>query len=170
MDTFRGNGLRETAFILIISKKGPVMDKIFYIVLTFFMGASISIYMPMNSSIARYLGSAKGANMIFFFFAFIASAIIFFCLDEPKVLLNLSKTPKYLLLNGIVSALVVLGMTILIPKLGAGDFFVLLIAGQILMALVVSHLGILESPQETINLQKLFGTVLFVVGAYLAIS
>lgn len=146
------------------------MEKIFYMTLSFLMGASISIYMPMNSSIARYLGSAKAANMMFFVCACVASLIIFFSLDEAKVLLNLYKTPKYLFLNGVMSALVVLGMTYLIPKLGAGDFFVLLLSGQILMALIVSHLGILESPQEAITLQKLFGSGLVIIGAYLAIT
>ena len=134
------------------------------------MGALISIYMPMNSSIARYLGSAKAANMMFFICACIASMIIFFFLDETKVLLNLSITPKYLFLNGVMSALVVLGMTYMIPRLGAGDFFVLLLSGQILMALIVSHLGILESPQEAITLQKLFGAGLVIIGAYLSVA
>ena len=146
------------------------MEKISYIILTFLMGASISIYLPMNSSIARYLGSAKAANLVFFFFAFIASLIIFFCLEQVSILANLVRIPRYLFINGVISAVVVLGITIIIPKLGAGDFFVLLLSGQILMALVVSHLGILESPQEAISIQKLIGAGLVIIGAYLAVS
>jgi transporter family-2 protein len=60
---------------------------------------------------------------------------------------------------------VVLGTTFLIPHIGARKFFILLITGQILMAIVVSHFGILESPKDPINMQKMIGAVLVLTGA-----
>ena len=41
----------------------------------------------------------------------------------------------------------------------------LLITGQILMAIVVSHFGILESPKDPINMKKMIGAVLVLTGA-----
>ena len=64
----------------------------------------------------------------------------------------------------------VLGTTFLIPKLGARRFFILTITGQILMAIIVSHFGALESPKDPITLKKLFGAALIIVGAAFSTS
>jgi transporter family-2 protein len=58
-----------------------------------------------------------------------------------------------------------LGTTILIPHIGARKFFILLIAGQVLMAIVVSHFGLLESPKDPVNMKKMIGAVLVLSGA-----
>jgi uncharacterized membrane protein YdcZ (DUF606 family) len=39
------------------------------------------------------------------------------------------------------------------------------LTGQILMALVVSHFGLLESPRDPINMKKMIGAVLVLAGA-----
>jgi transporter family-2 protein len=41
----------------------------------------------------------------------------------------------------------------------------LLIAGQILMAIIVSHFGLLESPKDPVNLKKMIGAILVLTGA-----
>ncbi len=61
-------------------------------------------------------------------------------------------------------------MTFLIPHLGARRFFILGVAGQILMAVLVSHFGILESPRDAVTIKKLIGAFLVVFGAYISIS
>jgi transporter family-2 protein len=78
--------------------------------------------------------------------------------------------PKYLYLAGFISAFMIIGTTIIIPRIGARKFFILLLSGQILMALVVSHLGILESPEDPVTLKKLIGAALVVTGAALSTS
>jgi transporter family-2 protein len=44
-----------------------------------------------------------------------------------------------------------------------------LVSGQILMAIIVSHFGILESPQDPITLRKTLGAILVVAGAVLSV-
>ena len=41
----------------------------------------------------------------------------------------------------------------------------LLIAGQILMAIIVSHFGLLESPKDPITMKKMIGATLVLTGA-----
>ena len=62
-----------------------------------------------------------------------------------------------------------LGTTFLIPHIGARKFFILLIAGQIIMAMAVSHFGLLESPKDPINLTKIIGAIFVFVGVILSI-
>jgi bacterial/archaeal transporter family-2 protein len=42
------------------------------------------------------------------------------------------------------------------------------VAGQILIALAVSHFGLLDSPQDPITLKKAFGSILLLIGVALA--
>lgn len=63
-----------------------------------------------------------------------------------------------------------LSITVLIPILGARKLVILSLAGQILMAMIVSHFGILESPVDPISPKKVIGAALFVTGAFVSVS
>ena len=136
----------------------------------FAMGMIMSIYLPMNSSVSRYLGSSIAANVTFFMVAFLTSLLILFFSGEINAVYRFRQVPVYLYLTGFISAFIVLGTTFLIPCLGARKFFILLIAGQVGMAIVVSHFGILESPPDPVSARKLAGAVLVIAGAMISVS
>jgi transporter family-2 protein len=146
------------------------MQTAMYISLTFVMGIIMSIYLPMNSSVSRYVGSSITANVTFFMVAFLTSIIIFLVFGQFDTVHKVKEVPIYLYLTGFISAFIVLGTTFLIPHIGARKFFILLIAGQIVMAVVVSHFGILESPKDPINMKKLIGAGLVIMGAIISTS
>lgn len=141
------------------------MQTTLYMVLAFAMGLIMSVYLPMNSSVARYLGSAITANVTFFMVALLTSVFIFLITGQFNTINHLKDVPVFLYLTGFISAFVVLGTTFLIPHIGARKFFILLITGQILMAIVISHFGLLESPKDPINMKKVIGAVLVLAGA-----
>lgn len=122
----------------------------------------------MNSATSRYLGSAITANMIFFLIAFISALLIFILLGDWKTVNNIKLVPNWLFLSGVISAFMILGSVFLIPRMGAGQFFVLLLSGQILMAILIGHYGFLELPQDSISLTKLIGAGMVIIGAYLS--
>ena len=146
------------------------MQTLLFIGAAFIMGMIMSIYLPMNSSVSRYLGSSIAANVTFFMVAFITSILILLFSGETGVVYRLRQVPVYLYLTGFISAFIVLGTTFLIPYLGARKFFILLIAGQVVMAVVVSHFGILESPPDPVSAKKLAGAVLVIAGAMISVS
>lgn len=146
------------------------MQTAMYISLAFLLGILMSIYLPMNSSVSRYVGSSITANITFFFVALLTSIFIFLIFGQFDTVNKVKEVPIYLYLTGFISAFMILGTTFLIPHLGARKFFILLIAGQILMAVVVSHFGILESPQDPINMKKLIGVSLVIIGAIISTS
>jgi transporter family-2 protein len=144
------------------------MQSLLFILLAIVMGAVISVYLPMNSSVSRYFGSAITANISFFLVALLTAILIFALFGDFSSILRLKKVPPYLFLTGVISALMVLGTTFLIPRLGARKLFILLIGGQIVMAMIISHLGILESPKDPITLRKLVGAALLVIGSFVS--
>ena len=145
------------------------MQTTLYLALAFAMGLTMSIYLPMNSSVAKYLGSTITANVTFFLVALLTSVLIFLLSGQVYTIHHLKDVPALLYFAGFISAFVILGTTFLIPHIGARKFFILLITGQILMAIVISHFGLLESPKDPVNMKKMIGAVLVLAGAIFSI-
>jgi len=146
------------------------MQTVVYISIAFFLGVLMSIYLPMNSSVSRHVGSPITANVTFFLTALLTSILIFFINGQFDTLNKIKEVPAYLYLTGFISAFMILGTTFLIPHLGARKFFILLISGQIIMAIVVSHFGILESPKDPISIKKAIGASIVIIGAFISTS
>ncbi|NEP17555.1 MAG: DMT family transporter [Leptolyngbya sp. SIO4C1] len=146
------------------------MLKMLYLTIAFTMGAITAIYIPMNSVVARGLGSAVAANILFFCLAFTTTLLISALTQDFQALSNFKAVHPFFFLSGFVSAFMVLGSTFLIPQLGARSFFVLFVAGQILMAMLVSHMGVLTSPHDPITLNKAVGAAFVVAGIMISIS
>ena len=142
----------------------------FYILFALLIGAISAIYLPMNSSVSRYLGSPLTANITFYLVALVTSIVLFACLGDFSTLGNIRRVPPYLYLTGFVSAFIILAITFLIPILGARKLVILSITGQLIMAMIVSHLGVLESPVDPINFRKVAGAALLILGAVVSVS
>ena len=140
------------------------MQSIWFIVLALLMGAMLSIYLPMNSAVSRHIGSVLTANMTFFFIALATSFIMFLIWGRTETLTAIKKVPTWLYITGVISALNILGTTYLIPRLGVRRFFILVIGGQILTAMVVSHFGWLTSPKDPLSAAKIIGAALVLLG------
>ena len=140
-----------------------------FIITAFLMGVTLSIYLPMNSSVSKYLGSSIAASATFFVVATITVLFILFWGGYHHSLARIRNVPVYLHIAGVISAFFIIGTTFLIPKIGARTFFILLVSGQILMAIIVSHFGILESPKDPISLKKTLGAILVIAGAVLSV-
>lgn len=141
-----------------------------YITFALIIGLISSIYMPMNSSVSKYLGSPLTASVTFYAVALVTSVVLFLIFGERETINNIKSVPPYLFLTGFVSAFIVLSITFLIPIIGIRKLAILTIAGQITMAMIVSHYGVLESPADPINLRKLLGAGLLFAGAIVSIS
>lgn len=144
------------------------MQTMIIMLLTLSLGIMIAVYLPMNSTVARYLGSPISASIPFFFIALVTTILIFFLLEDYSTISKLKNIPAYLFLPGFVAAFMIIGTTYLIPKVGARKFFILVITGQILMGIIISHFGILESPKDAITLKKMLGALLMVAGALIS--
>jgi transporter family-2 protein len=152
----------------VFSIMGRSMLTLLYTLLAVLMGATIAIYLSMNAVIAKYFGSPITANVSFFVVALLTALLIFILFGDVRTLGKFRTIPAYLFMTGVASACMVLGTTFFIPRLGARKVFILLLAGQVVAAMIVSHWGILESPQDPITLRKVAGAILLIVGAIIS--
>jgi len=138
--------------------------------LAFLLGAMISIYQPMNGSVSRATGSPLLANVIFYFIGCMTSVVMLLASGGLRFVPKLRTVPPLLYTAGIMSALMVLGTIILLPRLGARRLFILQVSGQVLLAMVVAHFGLLGLPQDPLNARKLAGAAIVLVGAAVSLG
>ena len=136
--------------------------------LALLMGAIISIYLPMISQTARMLGSGPMANVPFFAVALISSVLIAFATgSRAEQFQKIGSLPLWLLTAGIMSAGMIIGSSFLIPKIGIGTFFVLLVSGQVLAGMIFGYFGLFGVPATALTFGKVLGAILVVGGVYL---
>lgn len=151
----------------VTQSRGGIMS-ISFIALALFMGAIISIYLPMISQTARILGSGPMANVPFFGIAFVASIIIAVASgNKVEQFHKVTTLPPWLLSAGVMSAGMIIGSSFLIPKIGIGTFFVLLVSGQVLAGMVFGYFGLFGVPASALSVGKMIGAVLVIAGVYL---
>lgn len=72
--------------------------------------------------------------------------------------------PWWLWVGGILGAVYVGGAAAVTPKLGAGGFLVCVVAGQMVMAVMVDHFGLMGIAPKPVTLQRMAGVALILGG------
>lgn len=133
--------------------------------LALLLGVVLSVHLGMNAQVGAILNNPRMGNAIFWTIGAITAIGIGLTGWESAVFANLREVPLWLLTAGAFGAALVFGIAWVIPQIGAGTFFVLLIAGQVITGMILSHFGVLGSPVQPITMIKIVGVALLVTGA-----
>ncbi|MDB5247537.1 MAG: rane protein [Segetibacter sp.] len=138
--------------------------KMYLFILMLFIGVVLTVHLAMNAQVGVILRNAKMGNAIFWTIGGITAIIIGLTSWESDVFNRLKEVPVWLLTAGVMGAALVFGIAWVMPQIGAAKGFVLLIAGQVITGLVLSHFGLLGSPLEPVSLYKILGALLLIAG------
>jgi transporter family-2 protein len=144
------------------------MNLIILALIAAIVGTLIPLQAAANAGASKYLGDVSYAVLL----SFIVGTIIislYILFMKPNIA-NGALTlgfPKYILLGGCISAIYTIAITYLSPKLGVGNTLYIILVGQMLMALVVDHFGILGAMKHELTLSRVSGVVLILIGLYL---
>ncbi|MFC4689908.1 DMT family transporter [Dokdonia genika] len=115
-----------------------------------------SVHQPIFAAFASFLVGTIGLFMYLLVLKFDFST------------LGLTKTVSPVVwIAGLLGAFYVAAVIMLAPKLGTALTFVLVVAGQMTVSLVLDHFGLLGLPVKQINWQRLVGVAFLVVGVLL---
>jgi len=142
---------------------------IFYVALALFVGGLGGIHVPINGAIGARINSALVATFTFYGIAFVLISGLVLLTWNPAAFQALSTVPRWYFIAGVISVIVVGGSTFLIPRIGAVNMFVLVLVAQMLVRLVISHYGLLESPVSPITPYKLIGAAMLLAGTVLVV-
>jgi len=142
--------------------------KILFYILPLFAGIAMSIQAGVNSQLRSILNNPLLAAFISFITGTAALIIMLLFSKKGLPLWEVySGISWYKYTGGLLGVIVVVSVILSVPQIGAANMFVLIIAGQLLTAVILDHYGFLGMKTNTINLQKVIGIVFLIAGAYL---
>jgi transporter family-2 protein len=78
-----------------------------------------------------------------------------------------SEIRPWVVLNGICGAVILTIAALTFPRIGAASVIVIMVAGQLVTAVILDHFGILNLPQHPVSLLRIMGIVFVVLGVIL---
>ncbi len=139
-----------------------------FILLAILAGIMMPTQAGINHKLSGYVESPVLAAFISFVVGTIALFIYILATGVP--LGNLASLKNASLISwtgGILGAFFVASAVILVPKLGVALTFSLIVAGQMMVTLILDHYGFLGLPVKEINIQRVMGVTLIVLGVVL---
>jgi bacterial/archaeal transporter family-2 protein len=143
------------------------MSKTLLLLVTLIMGALLPIQAALNGKLMRTFGHPVIGATISFLTGTIILLLYAFSIRSSFNPSLIRETQWYHWTGGLIGALYVTGIIVLIPRLGAGLAFALIVSGQLVMSLMMDHYGLLGVPVNPVNPSKLIGIGLLIAGVLL---
>ncbi len=119
----------------------------------------------LNTKLADYTESPVTAAFISFLVGTIALFVFMMISGTPlSNFTNSKNAPIIAWTGGLLGAFFVTAVAASVPRLGVALTFSLVVAGQMLATLVIDHFGFLDVPVKEINVPRVLGVFLIVVG------
>ncbi|HDR1021916.1 TPA: DMT family transporter [Pasteurella multocida] len=139
---------------------------ILYILIALVAGVALASQAAINSQLAKAMNNEP---LIATFISFGSGAILLLIVASIKTDLvgNLATAHhhswwKYL--GGALGALVVFTTVLLSPKMGITNMLFFIIVGQLIMAMIIDHYGLIHMPVREVNVFKLIGLGIVGIG------
>jgi transporter family-2 protein len=135
--------------------------------LVLFAGGMIALQAPTNAILARAGGSPVLAALISFTVGTLCLFAVWLGSAARPRTAAFAGLPWYAWLGGAYGAVYVAIAAYAAPKIGIASLITIGIAGQIAIALLLDHFGLLGLPREPVNLGRVLGAILVVAGVVL---
>jgi transporter family-2 protein len=148
------------------------MSNSFFYFLALVAGMALAAQGGINAQLREAIGSPVMATFISFVIGalIILGYLLIFEQSAFSSLSGLTSVNLYKLSGGLIGALFVCSMIVLAPKIGAANMLGLVVAGQMILAIILDHFGLLGFEQHSINIYRLAGAVLLIGGVILIVK
>ncbi len=144
------------------------MNRIIFLGITLFVGALLPIQAALNSKMGKATNNPIAAAFISFA---VGTVALFLYLVITRQSLNFvaayKHAPWYAWLGGLLGTFYVAASIMILPRLGVALTFSLVIVGQLLIALIMDHFGLLGIEIKPINLYRILGVLFLIAGVIL---
>ena len=136
--------------------------------LTIFLGVILTVHLAMNGRVGSVLNNARVGNALFWTIGAVTAIAIGLSGWQAGALSGIRQVNPLLLTAGAMGATLVFAIAWIIPQIGAGPMTLMLLAGQILSAMMLSHFGWLGSPVQPLTAINIVGALVMLGGIFLA--
>ncbi|MEM8846433.1 MAG: DMT family transporter [Bacteroidota bacterium] len=143
-------------------------SQLFFIFLAIVAGAVLPLQAGLNVQLGKSVHQPIFAAFASFLIGTVGLLVYLVALkfDFSTIAQTKSVSPV-VWIAGILGAFYVAAVIILAPRLGVALTFVLVVAGQMLVSLVLDHYGLMGLPVKQINWQRLVGVLFLMAGVLL---
>ena len=142
--------------------------KYLFFILPVLAGLTITTQAGVNSQLKVAVNNPWVAAFISFLVGTILLGLYIVATRQPVPLLTqLRGIELYKYSGGLLGAFFVIVIIFSVQKIGSANVFALVIAGQLLVAVLYDHYGLFGFRQSDINWVKLLGVGMLIGGAYL---
>ena len=146
------------------------MQALPYMLAAIALGALVSAQPPLNAILSRAVGSAYGASVVSVCVALLTILVISAVMGRGQITpAALVGVPWWVYLAGVVGALYVAAGVVVAPVTGALLFFVCIVAGQLLGAMMLDHWGAFGLRVREISGFRVLGFALVMSGALMVL-
>jgi bacterial/archaeal transporter family-2 protein len=130
-------------------------------------GGLIALQAPTNAILSKAGGSPVLAALISFAVGTLGLLVVWLASGNRPGSSAFARVPWYAWIGGFYGATFVAVAAYAAPKIGLGSLITIGIAGQIVMALYLDHIGALGLPRDPLSLGRIAGALLVIAGVVL---
>jgi transporter family-2 protein len=134
----------------------------------FLAGAALAVQFSVNAQLRIFVGGPMAAAAVSFFVGTVGLLAVSLVFRQPWTLTGaVANAPWWVWIGGLLGGFYVLATIILVPRIGAAATVGSILAGQVVASLVIDHFGLVRVPVHELNLPRLLGAILVIVGVAL---
>lgn len=140
---------------------------LFAILLIILAGGATALQAPTNAKLMTAVGSPVNAAFISFAVGTAALGVLALLFQTRPDIAAARALPWYAWIGGLYGVVFVIAATWGVPRLGVALTITLMVAGQLLISLILDHLGAFGAPRQPVNLGRLAGVAMVIGGVVL---
>lgn len=130
-------------------------------------GVAVGLQGPMASMISQRLGILESVFIVHLGGAIIA--LLPLLSAGGGKMSEWRSVPRYMLGAGIFGLVVISAISYMIPRVGVAASIVTIVAGQLLVSMLLDHFGLLGAAERALDLTRLLGMAVVLVGVWLTV-
>lgn len=139
-----------------------------FIALAIILGAFLPVQASINAKLGSFLKAPLMAALVNFLVGGISLLLLIIGTKTPNnIITALKEAPLHAWIGGLIGATYVSSIIILVPRLGAGLSFGLIVAGQMIFSVVIDHFGFFGVNPQPLSWFKIIGVFLIMTGVFL---
>lgn len=141
------------------------MSNAIFLLAALLTGALVPLQLAFNGQLGGVTKNAFTASLIVFLTGALVLVVIVAAM-RPTIptFADLTSAPKTVWLGGVIATFYIVAIVVLTPRLGVGTTTMLILVGQLCMAVILDHFGAFGTQQANINPWRVVGLGLMIAG------
>ena len=143
------------------------MTLLTFILLSFSAGFAVPLQAGTNARLGNLMGHPLWATAVSLLVSLVVLVVVIIVVKAPRPdLVAVREGPWWIWMGGVAGVFYITTALLMAPRLGAINFIMAALIGQLVVSIVIDYFGLLGFPKQPLNINKLVG-ISVVIGGFL---